>query len=251
MTHHQYGIRVRGLTMSYGDTVVLQNLDFSVERGDIFIIMGESGCGKSTLMKHLIGLQTPASGHIFYGNTNFWETDPGKRKHLLKQFGVLYQGAALWSSMTLAQNVALPLEEYTRLTPGQIREIVSFKLALVGLKGYEDFYPSKISGGMRKRAGLARAMALDPKFYFFDEPTAGLDPVNARVLDDLILLLNESIGATIVVVTHELPSIFAIGKNAVFLDAKTRTIVAKGNPNDLLNESQDPNVRRFLTRSTD
>ncbi len=166
----------------------------------------------------------------------------------MRRFGILYQSGALWSSMTLAENVALPLEQYTNLTPAQIRELVSLKLALVGLGGFEDFYPSEISGGMRKRAGLARAMALDPEILFFDEPSAGLDPVSARLLDDLILELRDSLGTTVVVVTHELASIFAIGNNSVFLDPDVKTMTASGDPKRLLQESPDPKVISFLTR---
>ncbi len=169
----------------------------------------------------------------------------------MRSFGVLYQSGALWSSMTLAENVALPLEQYTKLNPGGIREIVSFKLSLVGLAGFEDFYPAEISGGKRKRAGLARAMALDPEVLFFDEPSAGLDPISAHRLDDLILELRESLGATVVVVTHELASIFAIGNNSVFLDPETRTQIAQGDPNQLLAESEDPRIHSFLTRGVE
>jgi phospholipid/cholesterol/gamma-HCH transport system ATP-binding protein len=167
---------------------------------------------------------------------------------MLRRFGILYQSGALWSSMTLAENVALPLGEYTDLSPADIRELVSLKLALVGLAGFEDFYPSEISGGMRKRAGLARAMALDPDILFFDEPSAGLDPISSRLLDDLIRELRDSLGSTVVVVTHELASIFAIGTNGVFLDAESKTMLATGNPTALKQESSNPIVRRFLTR---
>jgi phospholipid/cholesterol/gamma-HCH transport system ATP-binding protein len=241
-------IIVRNLTMAYGSFVLMRDLNFTVNRGDIFIIMGGSGCGKSTLLRHLIGLVEPAKGEILYGNVNFTKADPSERSALLRRFGVLYQGGALWSSMTLAENVALPLGEFTDMTASQRREIASLKLALVGLKGFEDFYPSQISGGMQKRAGLARAMALDPEVLFFDEPSAGLDPISSRLLDDLILELRASLGATIVVVTHELASLFAIGNNSVFLDAESRTMIASGDPNILLKTSPNPTVRRFLTR---
>jgi phospholipid/cholesterol/gamma-HCH transport system ATP-binding protein len=241
-------IEVRGLTMAYGSFVIQHNLSFTVARGDIFIVMGGSGCGKSTLMRHLVGLKKPAAGQVLYDGVSFWDSDSVQRHAIMRRFGILYQGGALWSSMTLAENVALPLEEYTRLSPAQIRELVSFKLSLVGLAGFEDFYPSEISGGMRKRAGLARAMALDPDILFFDEPSAGLDPISARRLDELILELRDSLGATVVVVTHELASIFAIGNNSVFLDAETRTMRAVGDPNRLLHESTDPIIRSFLTR---
>ncbi|UCE58420.1 MAG: ATP-binding cassette domain-containing protein [Phycisphaerales bacterium] len=241
-------ITVRNLTMAYGDFVIQRDLDFSVKRGDIFIIMGGSGCGKSTLMRHLIGLKEPAKGEILYGGESFWDSDPHQQVRMMRRFGVLYQSGALWSSMTLAENVALPLEEYTNLAPQETREIASLKLALVGLAGFEEFYPSEISGGMQKRAGLARAMALDPEILFFDEPSAGLDPISARLLDDLILELRESLGATVVVVTHELASIFAIGNNSVFLDPETKTMIAGGHPKTLLAECSDPKVQRFLTR---
>ena len=241
-------ITIRDLTMAYGSFVVMRDLNFAVNRGDIFIIMGGSGCGKSTLMRHMIGLKSPAKGKIFYGDMNFWETEPQEREKFMRHFGILYQSGALWSSMTLAENIALPLEQYTDLGTSQIREIVSLKLALVSLGGFEEFYPSEISGGMRKRAGLARAMALDPEILFFDEPSAGLDPVSAKRLDDLILELRDSLGATVVVVTHELASIFAIGNNSVFLDPETRTMIAHGDPNKLLAESKDPRVQEFLRR---
>ncbi len=241
-------ITVKDLTMAYDSFVVMRDLNFTIGRGDVFIIMGGSGCGKSTLMRHMIGLQAPARGQVFYGDLSFWEAEPAEQDRIMKRVGVLYQSGALWSSMTLAENVALPLEQYTDLRPSQIREVVSLKLSLVGLAGFEDFYPSEISGGMRKRAGLARAMALDPEFLFFDEPSAGLDPVSARRLDDLILELRDSQGATVVVVTHELASIFAIGTNSVFLDPETRTMIAGGHPKKLLEECQDPKVHSFLTR---
>jgi len=234
--------------MAYGDFMVMRDLDFDIKRGDVFIIMGGSGCGKSTLMRHLIGLKSPAKGQVFYGDVSFWEATSVEQVRMMRNFGVLYQSGALWSSMTLAENTALPLEQYTGLNPAQIREVVSLKLSLVGLAGFEEFYPSEISGGMRKRAGLARAMALDPDILFFDEPSAGLDPISARRLDDLILELSDSLGSTIVVVTHELASIFSIGNNSVFLDPVTRTMIARGDPNRLLAESDDPRVRSFLTR---
>jgi phospholipid/cholesterol/gamma-HCH transport system ATP-binding protein len=234
--------------MAYGDFVIQRNLTFTIDKGDIFIIMGGSGCGKSTLMRHLIGLKAPARGKVFYEDVSFWEAEPEVQEHLMKNFGVLYQSGALWSSMTLAENVALPLQQYTDLNPSDIREVVSLKLALVGLAGFEDFYPSEISGGMRKRAGLARAMALDPEVLFFDEPSAGLDPISSRRLDDLIIELRDSLGATVVVVTHELQSIFTIGNNSVFLDPETRTMIATGDPHTLLTESKDPKVVSFLTR---
>jgi len=241
-------IIVTDLTMAYGDFVIQRNLNFTVNHNDIFIIMGGSGCGKSTLLRHLIGLKSPAAGQVFYNDVNFWDADAAERSKIMRKCGILYQKGALWSSMTLAENVALPLEEYTNLSVRDIEEIVSLKLALVGLAGYEEFYPAEISGGMQKRAGLARAMALDPEILFFDEPSAGLDPVSAKRLDDLILELRDSLGTTVVVVTHELASIFAIGNNSVFLDAESRTMIAQGDPRRLLAETEDPKVKEFLTR---
>jgi phospholipid/cholesterol/gamma-HCH transport system ATP-binding protein len=241
-------IVVSDLTMAYGDFVIQRDLNFTINRGDIFIIMGGSGCGKSTLLRHLIGLKSPARGQVFFGDINFWDISPDERSRIMRTCGILYQSGALWSSMTLAENVSLPLEEYSGMSSRDIKEIVSLKLALVGLAGYEEFYPAEISGGMRKRAGLARAMALDPDILFFDEPSAGLDPVSARRLDDLILELQDSLGTTIVIVTHELASIFAIGNNSVFLDAETRTMIAQGDPHRLLVETDDPKVKEFLTR---
>lgn len=241
-------IDVRGLEMSYGSFVLMRDLNFTINRGDIFIIMGASGSGKSTLLKHLVGLKRPADGQVLYDGLSYWEAEPEVQERLKRRFGVLFQSGALWSSMTLAENVALPLEQYTKLDPAHVRELVSFKLALVGLGGFEDFYPSEISGGMKKRAGLARAMALDPDILFFDEPSAGLDPISARLLDDLIIELSESQGTTVVVVTHELASIFAIGTNSVFLDPDVKTMTATGDPKRLLSESPDPKVISFLTR---
>ena len=241
-------IIVKNLTMAYGSFVLMRNLNFIVRHGDIFIIMGGSGCGKSTLLRHMIGLIEPATGEILYGDVNFTRADEAQRAQLVRRFGVLYQGGALWSSMTLAENVALPLAEFSDLSPAQIREIASLKLALVGLKGFEDFYPNQISGGMQKRAGLARAIALDPEVLFFDEPSAGLDPISSRLLDDLILELRASLGATIVVVTHELASLFTIGDNSVFLDAESRTMIASGDPKVLRDTSTNPTVKTFLTR---
>ncbi|MEJ2033339.1 MAG: ATP-binding cassette domain-containing protein [Deltaproteobacteria bacterium] len=241
-------IEVQDLDMGYGSFVLMRNLNFTVYKGDVFIIMGGSGCGKSTLLKIMVGLKEPMRGWVRYQETSFWEIRPEEREKLMQHFGILYQSGALWSSMTLAENIALPLEQYTNLPADRIRDLIALKLSLVGLAGFEDYYPSEISGGMRKRAALARAMALDPDILFFDEPSAGLDPVSARQLDNLILELRESLRTTIVVVTHELASIFAIGNNSVFLDPETRTMLASGNPRKLLAESKDPKVINFLTR---
>ncbi len=244
-------IQVRDLTMAYGGFVLMRDLDFVVGQGDIFVIMGGSGCGKSTLLRHMIGLKEPARGEIRYRDESFTRAEPEQREALLRRCGVLYQRGALWSSLTLAENVGLPLEEFTALSPQEIRELSSLKLALVGLKGFEDHYPSQISGGMQKRAALARAMALDPEVLFFDEPSAGLDPISSRLLDELIVELRDSLGATIVVVTHELASIFTIGDNSLFLDIETRTMAALGAPKDLLENCPLPSVRRFLTRGVE
>ncbi len=244
----QPAIRVENLTMAYGDFVIMRDLNFTVNRGDVFIIMGGSGCGKSTLLRVLVGLKEPAKGKILYREGSLWDSEPEKRDVILRRTGILYQSGALFSSMTLAENIGLPLSQYTRLKPKEIRELASLKLALVGLAGFEDFYPSEISGGMCKRAGLARAMALDPDILFFDEPSAGLDPVSAHLLDELILELRDSLRATFVVVTHELASIFAIGNNSVFLNVETRTMSASGDPKELLAHTTDPNLRHFLTR---
>jgi len=241
-------ITVRDLTMAYGGFTLMRDLNFTVKHGDVFIIMGGSGCGKSTLLRHLIGLKEPAKGEIWYGEESFTRAEPEVREQMLRRFGVLYQSGALWSSMTLAENVGLSLGEFTDLSPSEIREVASLKLALVGLKGFEDYYPSQISGGMQKRAGLARAMALDPEVLLFDEPSAGLDPISSHLLDQLILELRDSLGATVVVVTHELASIFEIGNNSVFLDPQSRTMIASGDPKELLKHSGDPRVQQFLTR---
>lgn len=248
MHHSDAHIEIRDLTMAYGSFVIQRDLNFFIKRGEVFIIMGGSGCGKSTLMRHMLGLIKPASGEILFDGQDFWQLDREEREEMLRRMGVLYQSGALWSSMTLAENVGLALEEYTDFHKHEIREIISYKLALVGLAGFEDFYPSEISGGMRKRAGLARAMALDPEILFFDEPSAGLDPISSHRLDDLILELRDSLGATIVVVTHELASIFAIADNSVFLDPETKTMIATGHPKKLLAESSDPKVQEFLKR---
>ena len=241
MISEEVKISVENLEMRYGSLLIQKDLNFVVKKGEIFIIMGGSGCGKSTLLRHLIGLKEPAKGNIKYGNVDFWKASSNNKTKLMKKFGVLYQSGALWSSMTLEENVSLPLEKYSDLSSNEIKEIVALKLSLVGLAGYEEFYPSEISGGMAKRAGLARAIALDPEILFFDEPSAGLDPISSLNLDNLILELRDSLGATIVVVTHELASIFAIGDNSIFLDPDEKTMIDKGNPrNMLIGSSRSP-----------
>jgi phospholipid/cholesterol/gamma-HCH transport system ATP-binding protein len=241
-------IRVHDLTMAYGSYVLMREMTFTIKQGDVFIIMGASGSGKSTLLRHLIGLNQPAHGNIYYQEQNFTMADSGQRDRILRNVGVLFQGGALWSAMTLSENIGLLLEEWTDLKPAEIRQVASLKLALVGLKGFEDYYPSEISGGMQKRAGLARAMALDPSILFFDEPSAGLDPISARRLDQLILNLRDSLGITVVVVSHDLASIFAIGSNSIYLDVPSRAITASGPPKELLAQTQDATLRSFLTR---
>jgi phospholipid/cholesterol/gamma-HCH transport system ATP-binding protein len=241
-------ITVRDLTMAYGSFVLMRGMTFTINQGDVFIIMGASGSGKSTLLRHLIGLNQPAQGSIYYEAENFTTADSSRQQEILRKVGVLFQGGALWSTMTLSENIGLLLEGYTDLTPAEIREVASLKLSLVGLKGFEDYYPSEISGGMQKRAGLARAMALDPGILFFDEPSAGLDPISARRLDELILNLRDSLGMTAVVVSHDLASIFAIGTDSIYLDVPSGTITASGPPRELLAQTQDPTVRSFLTR---
>ena len=248
MSNKTDAITVKNLTMAYGDYTVMRALNFTVRRSEVKVIMGGSGCGKSTLLKHLIGLEQAAQGEIYYGDERFVADTP-EAEHIRRHFGVSFQSGALWSSMTLAENVALPLEQYSQLTPKEIRDVVDFKLSLVGLAGFGHRYPSELSGGMQKRAGLARAIALDPHILFFDEPSAGLDPLSSRRLDDLILELRDALGATVIVVTHELASIFTIADSALFLDVDSKTALCDGNPNDLVDDSEtDPKVRRFLTR---
>ena len=241
-------IVAKDVTIAYGDFVVQRDLNFTVKRGDVFIIMGGSGCGKSTLLKVMIGLKEPGRGDVYYEDVPFWASGEDQRERMKRKFGTLFQSGALWSSMTLAENIGLALKQYTELSDAEIREVVNYKLMLVGLAGFEDYYPNEISGGMKKRAGLARAMALDPEILFFDEPSAGLDPISARLLDDLILELRDSLGTTVVVVTHELASIFEIGNNSVFLDAEAKTQLATGDPKELRDSHPNDVVRTFLRR---
>jgi phospholipid/cholesterol/gamma-HCH transport system ATP-binding protein len=248
MSSPEAHIACKNVTLAYGDAVVQQRLNFTVNHGDVFIVMGGSGCGKSTVLRGLVGLLPPTEGEVYYNGEPFWHA-PQRQHELMKRgFGVMYQQGALWSSLTLAENVSFPLEEYTRLSARQIRQIVSFKLALVGLSGFEKHYPHEISGGMRKRVAVARAMALDPDILFFDEPSAGLDPISSRRLDELVLELNQKLGTTMVVVTHELESIFAVGNNSVFLDAETHTQIATGDPRALKEQSEHRKIREFLNR---
>ncbi len=241
-------IEVKNLTMGYGNYILQQNANFTVNKGDIFIIMGGSGCGKSSMLRVLTGLLPPLAGDVIIDGTNIAKVSAAQLEEIRKKSGILYQSGALFSSMTLAENIALPLQQYSSYSAAEIKELASLKLSLVGLAGFDDFYPSEISGGMKKRAGLARALALDPEIVYFDEPSAGLDPISSRNLDDLIIEINRSLGTTIVVVTHELASIFAIGTNSIFLDHKTKSILAKGNPHDILKNPPNQEVLEFLTR---
>lgn len=249
MAEAQPHIEVRDLTMAYGSFVIQRDLTFNVNRGDIFVIMGGSGCGKSTLLKHMLGLITPGKGDIFYNGTSFFGASAAEQDAMRQRWGITYQSGGLFSAMTLEQNITLPLQLYTQYTAAEIRDIVAYKLSLVGLGGYQSYYPSEVSGGMRKRAALARAIALDPEILFFDEPSAGLDPISSSLLDELIVQLKDSIGATVVMVTHELPSIYAIANNSVYLDNVSRTMIAYGNPSELRESSTEPVVRQFLSRS--
>lgn len=241
-------IRAENVTMAYGDFVIQRNLNFEVRHGEVFVIMGGSGCGKSTLLRAMIGLKSPAEGEVYFDGQPFWAGSDEEREQTKRRFGTLFQAGALWSSMTLAENIGLGLKQYTDLNDQQIREVAAYKLMLVGLAGFEDYYPNEISGGMKKRAGLARAMALDPEILFFDEPSAGLDPISAKLLDDLILELRDTLGTTVVIVTHELASIFSIADNSVFLDPDTKTQLATGNPKELRDHSDNFVVRNFLQR---
>lgn len=244
----QIQINVKNLTIGYGDKIIIKNADFSVQKGDRFIIMGGSGCGKSTMLKVLTGLMPPIKGEFFIDGINYINASDEQKLALMKKTGVLYQSGGLFSSMTLAENVALPLQKYSSYSQKTITELVSLKLALVGLDGYNNYYPSEISGGMKKRAGLARALALDPQIVYFDEPSAGLDPISAARLDELMIDINQNLGTTLVLVTHELSSIFSVGTNSIFLDATSKTIQAKGKPADLLNNPPNESVFKFLTR---
>lgn len=243
-------LTVLDLTVAYGDNVIMKDVSFTVNRGDVFIIMGASGCGKSTLLSVLTGLKEPVKGDVSFDGLPFWgeKSSDKNRKTAMRKAGILYQSGALWTSMTLAENVALPLTQYTALTPAEIQDLVALKLDLVGLAGFQDFYPSEISGGMKKRAGLARALALDPQIVFFDEPSAGLDPISSKNLDDLILQIKENLNTTIVMVTHELPSLLSVGTNSIYLDVDTKTLIAQGKPADLLKNPPNQKVQHFLTR---
>jgi phospholipid/cholesterol/gamma-HCH transport system ATP-binding protein len=241
-------IQVRALVARYGEDTILDRISFEVYEGEIFVVLGGSGCGKSTLLKHLVCLLQPHAGQVIIDGDNISYRNDEIFQRVLRKIGVLYQSAALLSSMTLAENVALPIREYTDLSEKSIETLVKMKLHLVHLDGYENYLPSEISGGMKKRAGLARALALNPKILFFDEPSAGLDPVTSAEIDNLILHLNKTLGTTMVIVTHELPSIFAVADRVIMLDKGTRGIIAEGDPKYLRDHSQNPFVRHFFNR---
>lgn len=249
LTEKKTIIEVKNLTIGYDDFVVLKDLNFSVYEGEIFVILGGSGCGKSTVLKHLIGLFNPMAGDITINGQSIVNASSDEKDEILRQFGVLYQSSALFSSMTLEENITLPLHEFTNLSPEIISAMATMKLSLVDLEGFEDFNPSEISGGMKKRAGLARAMALDPAILFFDEPSAGLDPISSADLDKLILDVRKSAGTTMVIVTHELDSIFTIADRVIILDKEIKGIIEEGDPRYLRDNSTNPWVRKFLNRS--
>ncbi len=241
-------IQVRDLTAAYGDDVILNNISFDVFKGEIFIILGGSGCGKSTLLKSMIGLLQPRRGKVLIDGMDIVSAEGRERQAIYRKFGVLFQSSALLSSMTLSENVALPLRAHTQLPRGMINFLVRAKLGMVGLLGYEGHLPVELSGGMRKRAGIARALALDPEILFFDEPSSGLDPVSSVSLDDLIMQISASLGTTMVVVTHELSSIFTIAHRVIMLDKRSKKIIAEGNPADLRERSENSYVRDFFNR---
>ncbi len=241
-------IIVDGLTAGYGELIVLEDVSLEVFPGEILVIIGESGCGKSTLMKQMIGIYQPFAGKILINGIDINTEDETAQEKFRRQIGVAFQAGALFGSMTLGENVALPLQEYTDLPEEEINRIVKMKLGMVNLEGYENHLPEELSGGMQKRAGLARAMALDPRVLFFDEPSAGLDPVTAAELDILIKSINTGMGTTMVVVTHELQSIFNIAHRVIMLDRDARNLIAEGDPRDLQEHSEDPRVHNFFNR---
>ena len=241
-------LSVSGLTLAYGKRTVQRDLSFSVRHGSVFAIMGGSGCGKSTVLKSMIGLLRPTAGTILIDGEDYWAAAEERRAQISRRFGIVFQSSALWSSMTVAENVALPLQMFTPLSADAIAVLVRLKLSLVGLRAASGRMPADLSGGMRKRAGIARALALDPDILFFDEPSAGLDPVTAKRLDDLILELRDGLGVTIVIVSHDLPSLFATCDDGIFLDADSGTAIAHGAPRTLRDGCDNPTVRAFMGR---
>jgi phospholipid/cholesterol/gamma-HCH transport system ATP-binding protein len=241
-------LEVEGLTVGFDGTIIQHDVSFRVAAGSVFAIMGGSGSGKSTLLRAMIGLLRPTSGAIRVGEEDYWAATEARRAQIDQGFGVLFQGGALWSSMTVAQNVALPLRMLSALDDASIRRLAEVKLSLVGLEGAGEVMPADLSGGMVKRAGLARALALDPEILMLDEPSSGLDPITARRLDDLIVALRDGFGMTIILVSHDLPSLFAICDDGVFLDGETHTPIAHGAPSRLRDECDNPMVRAFMRR---
>lgn len=241
-------IQVTDLTVGYGSNIVLKDLNFSVKRGEVFVILGGSGCGKSSLLKNMIGLYEPPAGQVLIEGKDIVSATGQERQNILTRFGVMYQQGALFGSMTLLENVRLFLEEYTHLSDVEMSLIARCKLDLVGLLPFESFMPSEISGGMQKRAAIARAMALDPDILFLDEPSAGLDPITSAELDQTILSISRNLGITFVVVTHELPSIYTIADRVIMLDKSTKGIIAEGKPQWLREHSDNPLVRQFFNR---
>jgi len=243
-------IQINNLTAKYSDDVILDNITFNVYQNEIFVVLGGSGCGKSTLLRHTIGLETPYAGNVTIDGADLINCSETEFKRTLRKIGVLFQGSALFGSMTVSENVALPIQEYSNLKNDLIDKIVNLKLGLVGLEGYGDHLPSEISGGMKKRAGLARALALNPKILFLDEPSAGLDPITSKEIDELILDINKNLGTTIVIVTHELESIFTVAQRVIMLDKTKKGIIAEGKPADLKKHSTNQTVKDFFNRKS-
>lgn len=250
MTKSENIIKVENLSVSYGKLSVLDNVSFEINRGEIFVIVGGSGCGKSTLLRQLIGLEVPISGNIFIDDMNFIDSQKEERKKILRKFGVMFQSGGLFASMTLAENIKLALDQYTDLDDDEMDNVVDIKLASVGLSGFSDYYPAEISGGMKKRAALARAMALDPDILFFDEPSSGLDPMTSASLDKLIVEINRIFKTTMIIVTHDLASILSISQRIIMLDKSVKGILAQGTPNELVNMKEKPTVYNFFNRLT-